>query len=95
MIGTRRKRKVDDTFVITKHDKIETFDELNKFSHKFQFTCGGSTSNALPFLNGLIEIENERRLQTNVYQKKTHTGQYIHYTSNQPEHVSVGTKKQW
>ena len=30
-------RKVDDTFVITKYDKIETLDQLNKFS-KVQFT---------------------------------------------------------
>ena len=47
--------------------------------------------NTLPFLDCLIEIDNEGRLQTKVYRKKTHTGQYMHYTSNQPEHVKVGT----
>ena len=29
-------RKVDNTFVMTKYDKIETLDELNKFSCKDQ-----------------------------------------------------------
>ena len=30
-------RKVDDTFMITKYDKIEKLDELNKFNRKVQF----------------------------------------------------------
>ena len=41
----------------------------------------------------MIELGNEGRLQTKVYQKKTHTGQYMHYTSNQLEHVKLGTIK--
>ena len=45
------------------------------------------------FLDCLIKRDNEGRLQTKVYRKKTHTGQYLHYTSNQPEHVKIGTIK--
>ena len=41
----------------------------------------------------MIKRDNEGRLQTKVYRKKTHTGQYLHYTSNQPEHVKIGTIK--
>ena len=95
MIHTPRLwlRKVDDTFEITKYDKIETLDELNKFNFKVQFTYESPTDNTLPFLDCLIEIDNGGRLQTKVYRKKTHTGQYIHYTSNQLEHVKVGTIK--
>ena len=39
MIHTPRLwlRKVDDTFKITKYDKIEKLDELNKFNRKVQF----------------------------------------------------------
>ena len=39
MIHTPRLwlRKVDDTFMITKYDKIEKLDELNKFNRKVQF----------------------------------------------------------
>ena len=95
MIHTPRLwlRKVGDTFVITKYDKIETLDELNKFNCKVQFTYESATDNTLLFLDCLIEIDNEESLQTKLYRKKTHTGQYMHYTSNQPEHVKVGTIK--
>ena len=41
----------------------------------------------------MIKRDNEGRLQTKVYRKKTHTGQYLHYTSNQPEHVKIGNIK--
>ena len=39
MIHTPRLwlRKVHDTFMITKYDKIEKLDELNKFNRKVQF----------------------------------------------------------
>ena len=84
---------MDDTFVITKYDKRETLDELNKFNCKVQFTYESTTNNTLPFLDCLIKRDNEGRLQTKVYRKETHTGQYLHYTSNQPEHVKIGTIK--
>ena len=71
----------------------EKLDELNKFNRKVQFTYESATNNTLPFLDCLIEIGNEGRLKTKVYQKKTRTGQYIHYTSNQPEHIKLGTIK--
>ena len=74
-------RKVNDTFVITKYNKTETLDELNKFNCKVQFTCESTTNYTLPFLDCLIERDNEGRLQMKVYQKKTHTGQYMRYTS--------------
>ena len=38
-------------------------------------------------------MDNEKGLQTNAYQKKIHIGQNMHYASNQPEHVKVGTIK--
>ena len=43
----------------------------------------------------MTKRENEGRLQTKVYlyRKKTHTRQCMDYTSNQPEHVKVGTIK--
>ena len=86
-------RKVDDTFVITKYDKIETLNELNSFNNKIKFTYESPVDDKLPFLDWLIEINNERKLQTSVYRKKPHTGQYMHYTSNQPEHVKIATIK--
>ena len=84
MIHTPRLqlRKVHDTFLITKYYKTEKINEINKFSYKVQFTYGSATNNKLSVLECLIEIENERRLQTKVYWKETHTEQYMHYTSN-------------
>ena len=38
-------------------------------------------------------MDNERGLQSNAYQKKMNIGQSMHYASNQPEHVKVGTIK--
>ena len=75
-------RKVDDTFTITKYDKVETLDELNKFNFKVQFTYAGATNNTLPFLDCLIEIVNKGRLQTKLYRKKTNN-QYITHQTNQ------------
>ena len=45
MIHTPRLllRKADDTFVITKYDKIETLHEFNKFNCKVQFTFESAT----------------------------------------------------
>ena len=65
-------RKVDETFVITTYDKIK-IDELNKFNCKVQFTYESTTNNTLPVLDCLIKRNNEGRLQTKVYRKKTHT----------------------
>ena len=69
MIHTPRLllRKADDTFVITKYDKIETLHELNEFNCKVQFIYESSTNNTLPFLDCLIKRDNEGRLETKVY----------------------------
>ena len=61
----------------SEYDKIEILDDLNKFNCKVQFTHERATNNTLPFLDCLTEGDNEGRLQTKVYRKKTHTGQYI------------------
>ena len=84
MIHTPRLwlRKVDDTFVITKYGKLERPHEVNKFICKVQFTYESALNNALPFLDCLIKMDNEGRLQTRLYRKKIHTGQYMYYTSN-------------
>ena len=69
MIHTLRSwlRKVDDTFVISKFDKIEILDELNKFNCKVQFTYESATDNNLPFLDCLIEIINQSISKENTH----------------------------
>ena len=49
-------RKVNNTFVIAKYDKIETLDELQKVQlQENQVMCESSTNNTVPFLDCLIE----------------------------------------
>ena len=55
-------RKFDDTFLITKYDKIQTLDELNKFNCKVQVTYESTANSTLPFLDCLIETDFEGRL---------------------------------
>ena len=60
---------------------------------KFSTHRESAANNTLPFLNRLKESYNEGRLQTKLYRKKINTGQYMLYTSNQPEHVKVDILK--
>ena len=41
----------------------------------------------------MIEIDHDNKLQTKVYRKKTHAGQYIRYSPKQPEYVKIATIK--
>ena len=41
----------------------------------------------------MIEIDLNNKLQTKIYRKSIHTGQYIHYSSKEPEFVERATIK--
>ena len=47
----------------------------------------------LPFLDCIISLNEKREIITKVYKKPTHTGQYTHFSSNQPLHVKLSTIK--
>ena len=74
-------RKVDDTFVITKQDPQSMLSELNNIHPQVNFTFEEMQNNQMPFLDSLV-IREGNSLESKVYKKPTHTGQYIHYTSN-------------
>ena len=74
-------RKVDDTFVITKQDPQTMLSELNNIHPQVNFTFEPMENNKMPFLDCLV-IREDNNLEVKVYKKPTHTGQYIHYTSN-------------
>ena len=46
----------------------------------------------LNFLDVLITRTQENDIKTTVFRKKTHTGQYINYHSNQPLSVRLSIK---
>ena len=88
-------RYVDDTFVLWQHgeEKLETFHEhLNSQHPSIQFTKEVECDNKIPFLDVLIE-RTGTRVTTRVYRKKTHTDQYIHYTSHHHHRAKSGTIK--
>ena len=74
-------RKVDDTFVVTKKDPQIMLSELNNIHPQVNFTFEPMVNNQMPFLDCLV-IREGNNLEVKVYKKPTHTGQYIHYTSN-------------
>ena len=47
----------------------------------------------LPFLDCIISLNEKREKITKAYRKPTHTGQYTHFSSNQPLHVKLSTIK--
>ena len=86
-------RKVDDTFAITSHDLGETLKKLNDIDENIEFTMEKASEENLPFLDYIISLNEKRETITKVHRKPTHTGQYNHFSSNQPLHVKLSTIK--
>ena len=80
-------RYVDDVFSIWPHGdcELEKFlKHLNTQRRSIKFTIEKENKGKLPFLDILIDRNNDK-ITTSVYRKPTHTGQYLHYTSNHPK----------
>ncbi|XP_054276681.1 uncharacterized protein LOC128995686 [Macrosteles quadrilineatus] len=85
-------RYVDDTFVVFPHgdDKLNEFlEHLNSVSSSIKLTMEVESQNKLPFLDVCVE-KHLNSLRTSVYRKKTHTGQYLNFQSNQQISVKEG-----
>ena len=70
------RRYVDDTFMIfEREEQINQFYEyLNKQHQKISFTMEKEENNKLPFLDLLLEKNNENKLDISIYRKPTYTG---------------------
>ena len=55
--------------------------ELNNIHPQVNFTFEEMQNNKMPFLDSLV-IREGNSLESKVYKKPTHTGQYFYYTSN-------------
>ena len=86
-------KKVDDTFAITSHDLGETLQKLSNIDENIEFSTEKASEGNLPFLDCIISLNEKREIITKVYRKPTHTGQYTHFSSNQPLHVKLSTIK--
>ena len=76
------KRYVDDTFVITEKHVLNDFHKhINSIEQSIKFTVELESDNLLPFLDVLIVKERNGKLTTTLYQKPTHTNQFLNYNS--------------
>ena len=78
------KRYVDDTFVILEKSHQEEFlHHINSLDSHIKFTVENTRDDgSISFLDILITPNNEGSLQTKVYQKPTHTNQYLKWDSH-------------
>jgi hypothetical protein len=82
----------DDIFVVWPHgpERLQNFlGHLNSLRSSIQFTMETESESVIPFQDILV-IRRGMTMATKVYQKPTHTGQYLNFKSNYPPHVKRG-----
>ena len=80
------KRYVDDVCTAIDRTKILAFlEHLNNIHPSIQFTHEMENSNkCLPFLDVLLERNDDGSLSTSVYRKPSHTDRYLDFSSHHP-----------
>ena len=87
-------RYVDDTFAYIKPEKVEEITmKLNEFHQNIKFTSELEADRKLPFLDVLIQVNNDSKIETSVYRKKTNTDIYMNWFSYAPFSWKVATLK--
>jgi len=73
---------VDDTFILTKIDMLTNFFiHINTVENSINFTMEKGNNGLITFLDTLITWLEHNQLSIKVYQKPTHTGEYLHFCS--------------
>lgn len=57
---------------------------MNSIDEHIQFTVEKEENDSLPFLDSLLTHESDGSISTSVYRKKTHTDQYLQFSSHHP-----------
>nr|XP_023013846.1 uncharacterized protein LOC111503706 [Leptinotarsa decemlineata] len=86
-----RSRNIDDTFMVWNHrnTELDTFlKHINSVKSSIAFTMEKEVPNELPFLE--VGKRTDTEWETPIYQKPTHTGQYMNYKSH--HHQSTKTE---
>ena len=82
------RRFVDDVLAIVKRSSArELLAYLNDQHVRIQFTMEEEMNGSLPFMDVKFNREVHGGLETEVYQKPTHTNRYIQFDSHQPMQV--------
>ena len=84
-------RYIDDIFFIYTggQAKLDTFiTHLNTLHNSIKFDLCSST-HSIAFLDTLVYIDNNRKLQTTLYTKPTDTHSYLHFRSAHPWHLKI------
>ena len=82
-------RYVDDTLVLIRPENIETvLRKFNSFHNNLHFTVDTFDGRDIHFLDPKIE-----GIETDVYDKLTHTGQYFDFTSQSPWNLKTASVK--
>ena len=69
-----------------KHDHLNTVDDTGSI----KFTHEEESDGTIPFLDTLIVCKPDRTVKLLVYRKKTHTDQYLYFTSHHPLQHKLG-----
>ena len=79
------KHYVDDTCAALPSHRINEFlDNLNNVEPSIQFTVEIESNGKLPFLDSLLEHEEDGSISTTVYRKPIHTDRYLDFASHHP-----------
>ena len=79
------RRYVDDTCTALPSNLVDSFhDHLNSIDPCIQFTIERESDGQLPFLDILLNREEDGSISTSVYRKATHTDQYLCFHSHHP-----------
>ena len=85
------KRYVDDTFTKLKQIVFEQFlTHLNEQHPRIKFTSEVEVNRALAFLDNKVHREIDGSTKITIYRKKTHTDQYLDFTSNHHMQQKLG-----
>lgn len=79
------KRYVDDTCTMVPIESLTSLHEhFNSIDEHIQFTVKKEENGSLPFLDSLLTHKSDGSISTLVCRKKTHTDQYLQFSSLHP-----------